>query len=125
MQVTSIQEIRNNLPGWILFINTESAKNNVENGPATTESVNNCWIPWCNDESDFAAHHIEIIDYKSTNTVLWYIWQHEDIDGDFVRISNNGYETPGSTIDGLIDTGSSWNLEINPGGVHANPPAAT
>jgi hypothetical protein len=121
MAITSIQNIANNRNASILFINTESSGNNREIPPNNVMSVGNCWIPWCTRESDFPSHHIEIID-TNTDTVLWYIWQQKAFDGDFIRISPTGFESPdpAHVIGGNSQVGRSYNLWVDTNTVTAN-----
>lgn len=119
MAITSIQNVTNVRDHNILFINTESSGNNREITPRTTKSVGNCWIPWCARESEFATHHIEIID-TSADTVLWYIWQQNSSDGDLVRASRTGFAAPGPQISGDSRVGRSYNLFIDADAVTAS-----
>jgi hypothetical protein len=113
MPVTSIQNVVNTRNSSTLFINTESSGNNREIASESLENVGNCWIPWCTRESDFPAHHIEIID-TSSEIVLFYIWQRAAADGDFVRASTTGFEDPGPPISGDSRVGRSYDLWVDP-----------
>jgi hypothetical protein len=115
MPITGIQMVRNDMTDTLLFINTEFSGNNAELYAEQTVSVNNCWVPWCDADYLFAVHHIEIID-QTSNKVLWYIWQHKDVDGDFVRCSNTGFTTPGTPLGDRYTVGTSVNIEISADG---------
>jgi hypothetical protein len=116
--ITAIQNVGNEREANVLFLNTESSGNNQEIAPGTIVSVGNAWIPWCFRERDFPVHHIQIVD-TSSETVLFYIWQRNASDGDFVRVSSIGFEDPGAQ---LVAAGGSYNLRVGMGGVSLNPP---
>lgn len=118
MSITSIQNVTNGRSKSIMFINTETSGNNRTIDPRRTVGVGNCWIPWCTNERDFPAHHLEVIEVDS-GAVLWYIWQQRAFDGDFIRISTDGFKTPepAHVIDGSADVGHSYNLYVDDAGV--------
>jgi hypothetical protein len=119
MAITSVKNVTNLLGDQLLFINTESSRDNRYLPPTQTTGVNDAWIPWCGNPADFPFHHLEIID-TATGTVLWYIWQHWSKDGDFVRASKKGYEDPGPDIGGVAQVGGERNLWIDGAGMRAD-----
>lgn len=114
----AIRNVTNVTGHTLLFINTESSRDNREISPNTTREVGGAWVPWCWRAADFPAHHFEIID-ADTDEVLWYIWQRRANDGDFIRASNGGFEDPGAPINGNARTSGDRNLWVD-GGITAN-----
>src|SRR3982751_4436834 len=102
MPVTSFQTVQNQRDSSILFINTENSGNNRQIRSQRSKGVGNCWITSCTKEDDFPSHHIQIVD-KDSNAVIDFIWQH----GDFVRVSQTGFEDPAEEIEGESKVGGS------------------
>lgn len=118
MPVTSIQDVINAANRSILFINTEFSGNNAEILNGQDVNVNNCWIPWCTRNSDFAAHHIQVQD--ETGNVLWFIWQN----GPLVRASRTGFDPDAPAINGDADVGQSLTLAVNNVSIRTYRPGA-
>jgi hypothetical protein len=116
--ITGLQNITSVYPSEILFVNTEFSGNNVYVEHQSTKSLHNAWVPWCDNNSSFPSHHMEIIDV-SDSRVLASIWQHRSADGDYVRVSDAGFVTPGVQ---LVVAGASYNIFVTAEGtVKANP----
>lgn len=70
----------------------------------------NMWVPHCKNGDGFATRHIEIrlpTPEQEPNKpppepfpAMFYIWQEEQADGDYVRISSTGYQNPAIPIPG-------------------------
>jgi hypothetical protein len=114
----AIRNVTNVTGHTLLFINTESSRDNRWIPPNTTMDVGGAWVPWCTKAADFPVHHFEIID-ADTDQVLWYIWQRWSSDGDLIRASSAGFEDPGPPINGNSGTSGDRNLWVD-GGVTAN-----
>jgi hypothetical protein len=83
MGVTAIKSVKNQASSDVRLRNYEHPSDGVT-VPAFGSSDVNMWIPWCTNDADFGAHHVEIAigDHR-----IYYIWQ----EGDFVRYSADGY----------------------------------
>lgn len=106
MPVTSIQDVFNASDKNIMFINTEFSGNNAKILNGMDVNVNNCWIPWCTREEDFASHHLQI--QNDEGRVLWYIWQN----GDHVRASKEGFSPDAPAINGVSAVGSALTIAL-------------
>ena len=111
MALTQLNFVSNDSAGELLLINTESSRSNRYIGVRSTVDINGVPVPWCTKEKDFSAHHIRIINTR-TNRVIWYIWQQNDRDGDFVRISQTGFSMlgPAQKISGSARVGKEYDL---------------
>jgi hypothetical protein len=117
---TLVQSLTNNLSDNILFIDTENAGCNKEIPANRTFSIG-CVVPWCTTQSDFPSRNMAIIDVSS-GTVLFYVWQRNASDGNFVRFSTTGFVDPGAAIPGTGRAGGSpRNLLIDANGISLNP----
>ncbi|MBW4619335.1 MAG: hypothetical protein KME17_08250 [Cyanosarcina radialis HA8281-LM2] len=108
--ITGLQVVTNLYRSTVNFTNTEYSGNDRTIPSQNSEAVGNAWIPWCDRADDFAGHHMEI--QSEDKSLTYYIWQHLDTDGDFVRYSTDGFETPGKPIPGNAGTGQSVLLTI-------------
>jgi hypothetical protein len=118
--LTPILSVTNDRNSNILFLNMENSSYNRDIPPQSTRSTGTGSVPWCQREADFLWRHIAIID-ASTETVLFYIWQRNGPDGDFVRASTTGFEDPGPQIGGQPQPGGGRNLWVDMAGVRLNP----
>jgi hypothetical protein len=107
MAITTVQSVTNLTNHEILFVNTETSRDNRYIHSMDTESAG-AWVPWCSDNASFPFHHLELID-ESAGHVLAYVWQHRTAQGDFVRISRDGYEDEGAH---LIEAGKTCKLWV-------------
>jgi hypothetical protein len=105
--VTGLQMINNLYPGDIQFKNTENSANNRQIGALTTERVGNTWIPWCDGQDQFLAHHLEI---ESGNLKL-FVWQH----GPSIYYSRTGWSESAAQIAGNpgVNQSVAWILDPN------------
>jgi hypothetical protein len=94
--ITAIQRVINERNGTIVFRNMESSGNDRIIAPGDTVDVGGAWVPWCTNNGEFPAHHIQIEDCSGTK--LFYVWQRNANDGDFVRVSETGFENPGKQV---------------------------
>ncbi|MGY1607666.1 hypothetical protein [Geodermatophilus sp. SYSU D00700] len=118
MAVTVVRNITNITGHRILFINSETSRDNRYIDDNSTVSVD-AWTPWCTKERDFPAHHFEIINDENEQ-ILWYVWQRNVGGDDRVRASRGGWEDPGGRIEGRSQVGGSCNLFVRPDGLSAS-----
>lgn len=133
MAVTAIKTIVNQSRWAVEVRNTENPhqERNGADVPAisTTPPVVpvDMWIPWVRTSSDFRTHHISVVlkDTAGHPVRRFAIWQHADIDGDWVRIgefhdANDGieivYMEPGTHIRGASAVGGNRVLGISVNG---------
>ncbi|WP_155127309.1 hypothetical protein [[Actinomadura] parvosata] len=83
--------------------------------PGRSTFVNYQWIPWCSKGSDFPAHHIRI----TLGGVIFFVWQHTDTDGNWVRLSTTGFTssdippfTPAPKFPGIAFEGGDRNIDV-------------
>lgn len=105
--VTGLHYISNLYAGEIRFTNTEYEYNNRKIESLTTMEVGNAWIPWCDSEDQFPAHHMKI---EAQNLTL-YVWQ----SGPDIRYSHDGWSANAPRIPGNSDIGQSvvWVLDAD------------
>lgn len=105
--VTGLHVITNFYAATITFTNTESSGNNRSIDANTTKDVGNAWIPWCDSEDKFPAHHMEI---RAADLTL-YFWQ----SGDAIHYSRSGWSANAPTIPGNSDISQNvaWTLSAN------------
>lgn len=72
--ITGLVYITNHFPATISFENTEHGGNDRKINANEAKGVSNAWIPWCDNEGDFAKKHMSI---KAVGLKL-YFWQHGD-----------------------------------------------
>ena len=97
MSTTTIKDIVNASLHPIYIYNAENPNDtggiSTRLGPGETFQ-HDLWIPWCQQEADFTKHCI-IIDPKQASTAPtsanFAIWQANDIDGNHVRVSTDGF----------------------------------
>jgi hypothetical protein len=88
--------------------------------PGRSTFIAEQWVPWCSRGSDFAAHHIVI----TLAGVTFFVWQDTDSDGNWVRLSTDGYTSssippefiPAEHFPGSALEGGGRNVEVSPGG---------
>ena len=108
----SLRRMLNFSDEQITFINTETSRDSRVLQPDEQSGDIGAWWPWCTREADFPAHHFEIID-TSTNETLWYAWQQNNQDGDWIRITRTPF---GQDDQQRFRTNRDYNLVLLPGG---------
>lgn len=111
---TGIQLVYRASNDTYLFVKLEDTKNNryITSSPT---SVGDCWVPWCSSEGDFLKKVIIIIN-MTKRTLVGYVWQDKDKDGDDrVRFSRNGWEQASTTnrIPGFSEVNTKINLKLD------------
>jgi len=116
-----IRSVTNITGHTLLFINTESSRDNREILTNSTRDVGGAWVPWARTAAEFPGHHFQIIN-ADNEQILWYIWQRRAGDGDFIRASHVGFVDPGPHIAGDAGTSGDRNLFITANSLTANVP---
>ena len=108
MSVSVIRNVINFYNDPISFINTESSRDNRNIAPGS-QSIPDIggWVPWCTRSQDFQVHHMQITD-QSSNQVMWYIWQQQASDGDWVRFSREAF----GNSDVKLPVGSTYTVVL-------------
>jgi hypothetical protein len=86
MGITSIRTLRNDSARDVILQNRENGRTFVI--PPGGHASMNEWIPWCTRAGDFERRHI-LITVRQPERYYW-IWQHWDRDGDYVRFTHEG-----------------------------------
>lgn len=114
MPTTKIEQVSNETSKKLLFVKLEDRKNNryLHSGGSDTD-VDDCTVPWVNNEHEFREKTIIITTVHGTPELIGYIYQHKDDDGDWVRYSTDGYKKQGTQ---LIEAGGEINLTVSGSG---------
>ncbi|MBO0793468.1 MAG: hypothetical protein J2P36_21315, partial [Ktedonobacteraceae bacterium] len=55
-------------------------------------------IPWCDSQSDFNNNHFITVTVTTLTGPTYFVWQTKKSDGDHIRCSTTGYQSPGAHI---------------------------
>lgn len=89
MASTTIKSFANYVSGTYTFSNLQSGHTKTVTVNKLTTTGSSMDIPYCDSSSDFKdGKYITVVEGQS---ILYYIWQHKDKDGDYDRYSTSGY----------------------------------
>jgi len=89
MPSTSIKSFSNYVPATYTFSNLQSGHTKTVTLGKFDTAGSSMDIPYCNNEGDWKDG--KYITVTLGNTIVYYIWQHKDSDGDYDRYSTTGY----------------------------------
>ena len=112
---TGIQRVDPDSKDQYMFVRLEDVGHNRYIKDKATTDVGNCWVSWCNSETELLKRGI-IITNQTKGTLVGYVWQDKDSTGDDrVRFSKSGWGSPAPSnrISGFSKVGTKINLKID------------
>jgi hypothetical protein len=122
MGVTTLSKVTNKTYRLVSILNLERKDQGLIKIPPKGEETFGWGIPWATNKEDFLTHHIELSIPEDTNPFC--IWQHDDDDGDHVRVSLDGlYHStdvdngrPAQVVSGASEVNGYREIRIEPDG---------
>lgn len=111
MASTTIKSFANYVGANYIFSNLQSGHQKTVTVQKVTTVSSSMDIPWCDSANDFKGG--KYITVTMDNVIRWYVWQHKDSDGDYVRCSSTGY-VPGAApkVPGEPSSGGKKGLSV-------------
>ena len=109
--MTSIIRIDNGSSASLSVLKLDGDKPNQSFVLDPGESLDvDMWVPWAPNSGDFDRHNIEL---SLNGASRWKMWQSDQTDGDFVRVTTDAtWHDPGDTIGGTAQVGGDRALVV-------------